>query len=143
MLMVGLPFHQQEQCQCGACAAAARNDRVGSVSRNLQSTWHGQPPLGHVALSPEALAVLTLNIQMRHVIGHNLGVADAAVAEHAADDRPGETVPLVGSDILEFAEIGQMVVNGIDAWLANGSPPPVENSTTNRSWRGLQGSLLP
>ncbi|MEY9104693.1 hypothetical protein ABH994_005605 [Bradyrhizobium yuanmingense] len=81
-------------------------------------------------LSPAALAVLTLNIEKRHVIGHNLGVADAAFAEHAADARLGETVPLVSDEILQFAEIGQMVVNGLDAWLANGSPPPVENSTT-------------
>lgn len=84
----------------------------------------------YAVLSPAALAVLTLNIQKRHVIGHNLGVADAAFAEHAADSRLGETVPLVGDEILQFAEIGQMVVNGLDAWLANGSPPPVENSTT-------------
>jgi hypothetical protein len=39
-------------------------------------------------------------------------------------------VPLVGDDILQFAEIGQMVINGLDAWLANGAPPPVENATT-------------
>jgi hypothetical protein len=84
----------------------------------------------YAALPPEALAVLTLNIQKRHVIGHNLGVADAAFAEHAADARLGETVPLVGDDILQFAEIGQMVVNGIDAWLANGSPPPIKDATT-------------
>lgn len=84
----------------------------------------------YATLPPEALAVLTLNIQKRHVIGHNLGVADAAFAEHAADARLGETVPLVGDDILQFAEIGQMVVNAIDAWLANGSPPPIENSMT-------------
>jgi hypothetical protein len=82
-------------------------------------------------LSPAALAVLTLNIQKRHVIGHNLGVADAAFAEHAADARLGETVPLVGDDILQFAEIGQMVVSAIDAWLANGTPPvAAENVST-------------
>jgi hypothetical protein len=39
------------------------------------------------SLSAEALAVLTLNIQKRHVIGHNLGIADATFAEHAADAR--------------------------------------------------------
>jgi hypothetical protein len=74
-------------------------------------------------LTSEAFAVLTLNIQKRHVIGHNLGIADASFAEHAAEARLGETVPLVGDDILQFAEIGQMVVNGIDGWLANGAPP--------------------
>ena len=57
------------------------------------------------------------------LIGHNLGIADAAFAEHAADARLGETVPVVGEDILQFADICQMVVDHIDAWLANGVPP--------------------
>jgi hypothetical protein len=77
-------------------------------------------------LAPETLAMLATNIQKRHVIGHNLGIADAAFAEHAADARLGETVPLVGEDILQFAQISQMVVNAVDAWLANGRAPPTE-----------------
>lgn len=76
-------------------------------------------------LTPDALAVLTLNIQKRHVIGHNLGVADAMFAEHAGEARLGETVPLVGDDILQFAGICQLVVDGLDAWLAGGEAPPV------------------
>ena len=77
------------------------------------------------SLTPDALAVLTLNIQKRHVIGHNLGVADAMFAEHAGEARLGETVPLVGDDILQFAGICQLVVDGLDAWLAGGEAPPV------------------
>jgi hypothetical protein len=76
------------------------------------------------SLSSDALAVLTLNIQKRHVIGHNLGVADAGFAEHAGEARLGETVPLVGDDILQFAGICQSVVDSIDAWLAGGVAPP-------------------
>jgi hypothetical protein len=78
-------------------------------------------------LTSDALAVLTLNIQKRHVIGHNLGVADAGFAEHSGEARLGETVPLVGDDILQFAGIGQLVVDGIDAWLAGGVAPPTAN----------------
>jgi hypothetical protein len=68
--------------------------------------------------------VLTLNIQKRHVIGHNLGVTDAAFAQRASAARLGETVPLVGSDILQFVQIGQMVIDHIDSWLANGHKSP-------------------
>ena len=105
-------------------------EEVKPVGNAFQNIERGQKrfaefnfdPFGR--LSPDALAVLMLNIQKRHVIGHNLGVADAAFAERAADARLGETVPLVGSDILQFAEIGQMVANHIDGWLANGALPP-------------------
>ncbi|UPJ57014.1 hypothetical protein [Bradyrhizobium sp. 192] len=84
------------------------------------------------ALSADALAVLTLNIQKRHVIGHNLGVADAAFAEHATDARLGETVPLVGEDILQFADICKTMIDHIDAWLANGVSPPGHGSLPAR-----------
>lgn len=114
-------------------AGAPEIKAVGNSFQNIERGRKRFAEFGFdpcAALLPEALAVLTLNIQKRHVIGHNLGVADAAFAEHAVDARIGETVPLVGDDILQFAEISQMVINGIDAWLANGAPPPVENSTT-------------
>jgi hypothetical protein len=106
---------------------AAEVKPVGNAFQNIE---RGQKRFGEFnfdpfgSLSPDALAVLMLNIQKRHVIGHNLGVADAAFAERAADARLGETVPLVGGDILQFAEIGQMVVNHIDGWLADGAGPP-------------------
>jgi hypothetical protein len=51
-------------------------------------------------------------------------VADAKFAEHAGEARLGETVPLVGDDILQFAAIGQLVIDNIDAWLAGGEAPP-------------------
>lgn len=64
---------------------------------------------------------LRLNIQKRHLIGHNLGVVDARFMEHAADARLGETVGLVGSDIKEFAALCERVVRGFDDWLVDGA----------------------
>ncbi len=100
---------------------------VGNAFQNIERgrkrfAEFGFDPFG--SLSVDALAVLTLNIQKRHVIGHNLGIADAMFTEHAADARLGETVPLVGEDILQFADICKMTVDHIDAWLASGALPP-------------------
>lgn len=75
------------------------------------------------------LDVLKLNIQKRHVIGHNLGVVDAKFAEHASDARVGETVAIVGADIREFATVAQKVVNQLDAWLA-GEPCATKSPET-------------
>jgi hypothetical protein len=71
------------------------------------------------------LSILRLNIQKRHIIGHNLGVVDAKFAEHAQDARVGETVHLVGEDIRIFAALSQVVVDRLDTWLAGGLPAPV------------------
>lgn len=74
-------------------------------------------------LSSAELAALKLNIEKRHIIGHNLSVVDDKFAAQASDAKVGETVHLVGEDIRQFAALGQKVVDKLDAWLG-GSPSP-------------------
>jgi hypothetical protein len=69
------------------------------------------------------MSVLRLNIQKRHVIGHNLGVVDDKFAQQASDAKVGETVHLVGEEIRVFAAICQKVIDKLDGWLC-GSPSP-------------------
>lgn len=71
---------------------------------------------------------LRLNIQKRHVIGHNLGVVDEKFATHATDAKVGETVKLVGNDIRLFASISQKVIDSLDTWLC-GTPSPSMNQS--------------
>lgn len=80
-------------------------------------------------LDGEHLAILNLNIQKRHIIGHNLGVVDAKFAQHAQDAKVGETVRLVGEDIRVFAALGHVVVDRLDTWLAGGKPAPATLAT--------------
>ncbi len=70
------------------------------------------------ALGDHELETLRLNIQKRHVIGHNLGVVDAKFATHAQSAEIGHTVHLVGADIREFAAICQKVIDRLDNWLS-------------------------
>src|SRR5690606_20102462 len=74
-------------------------------------------------LDETELETLRLNIQKRHIIGHNLGVVDEKFAAHANDARIGETVHLMGEDIRVFADLCQRVVDRLDAWLG-GAPAP-------------------
>jgi hypothetical protein len=69
------------------------------------------------------MAALRLNIEKRHIIGHNLSVVDDKFAAHASDAKVGETVHLLGEDIRQFAALGQKVIDKLDAWLG-GSPSP-------------------
>lgn len=71
------------------------------------------------------LATLGLNIQKRHLIGHNLGVMDERFADFDEDARIGETVHLVADDIRAFAAIGQRVIDRLDAWLGGGASPTI------------------
>ncbi|WP_141322212.1 hypothetical protein [Sinorhizobium fredii] len=74
-------------------------------------------------LSADELAVLRLNIQKRHIIGHNLGVVDAKFAKQATDAKIGETVHLIGQDIIQFASIGQKVIDRLDEWIGGTTSP--------------------
>jgi hypothetical protein len=74
-------------------------------------------------LIEEEMDALRLNIQKRHVIGHNLGIADEKFATYGNDAKVGETINLVGEDINQFAAISQKVIDNLDTWLG-GSPSP-------------------
>jgi hypothetical protein len=68
-------------------------------------------------LDSERLALLEINIQIRHIIGHNLGVMDEQFATKANEARLGETIQLVGEDILAFSVICRCVVGRLDRWV--------------------------
>ena len=70
-----------------------------------------------VDLTKNELDTLKLNIQKRHIIGHNLGVVDEKFAEHANEARTGETVRLLSDDVKLFTSLAQKVVDNLDKWV--------------------------
>lgn len=79
----------------------------------------------YAGLDDDALNALGLNIQIRHIIGHNLGIADERFQEHDADAEVGHTVALVGDEIRIFAGICQTVIDALDTWLGGGIAAPL------------------
>ncbi len=65
-------------------------------------------------LREEDLAFLELNIEKRHVVGHNLSVANEIYAEATQDEQPGRTVQLLAEEILAFAAICGQVIQHLD-----------------------------
>jgi hypothetical protein len=119
--------------------AAAPDTATPSAGNDFQNIERGQRRFAefgidpYATLDPSELATLKLNIQKRHIIGHNLGIIDAKFAEHSASAKVGQTVRLVGSDIRVFGELAQKVVNVLDDWLAGtGAPIAVEGPVEHR-----------
>lgn len=99
---------------------------VGNAFQNIEKGRERFKQLDfdpYSALAAADLKVLELNIQKRHVIGHNLGVIDEKFAELADNSKIGETIALVGDDIRAFASIAQQVIVIIDEWLISLTPP--------------------
>lgn len=104
-------------------AKPPRNDFQNIEKAKKRFAELGIDPFQH--LTSVELSKLELNIQKRHVIGHNLGVIDPKFADHAQEAKVGETVHLVASDIREFARLCQNVVDDLDAWLVGATSPTV------------------
>lgn len=107
---------------------AGTNSRT-KIGNDFQNVEKGLRRFAELDLNPfdeltsTEVAALKLNIEKRHIIGHNLSVMDDKFAAHANDAKVGETVPLLGEDIRQFAAICQKVIDKLDAWLV-GSPSP-------------------
>jgi hypothetical protein len=112
--------------------AANPGDPPAKVGNEFQNVDRGQKRFAELGYDPyalleeSALVILKLNIQKRHVIGHNLGVVDAKFAEHSGEASLGQTVHLVAEDIRAFARLAQKVVDGLDTWLAATPVPPID-----------------
>lgn len=93
---------------------------IGNDFQNVERGQRRYADLGfdpYAVLDGKALASLKLNIQKRHIIGHNLGVMDAKFVAHDDKAKVGETVRLVADDVIAFADSCQRVVEALDEWL--------------------------
>lgn len=76
-------------------------------------------------LAEEDVAFLKLNIEKRHVVGHNLSVADETYAEATRQgEQPGRTVQLLREEILRVAAICGQVIEQLDKRL---TPSPASS----------------
>jgi hypothetical protein len=53
---------------------------------------------------------MNLNIEKRHVIGHNLSMADEAYSETEEREKPGTSVSILADEISEFAKTAKKVI---------------------------------
>lgn len=66
------------------------------------------------ALTPDELELMRINIERRHIIGHNLSIADEAYSDAEQREKPGTTVRILADEISQFAEIAKKVVSELE-----------------------------
>jgi hypothetical protein len=116
------PGRYDELCSAKAIGNAFQNiDR----SRKLFTCLTVDPYAG---LSDKEIAALRLNIEKRHVVGHNLGIADEKYQRTAGNVQEGETVKILADDISRFADISAKVVAVIEG-LPDFLPPSASTSS--------------
>ncbi len=93
---------------------------IGNAFQNIDRAREKFGKLGiepFSVLTEHDLDLLRVNIQKRHVIGHNLGVADEHYAELTQSEQPGETVTLIGEETRRFAQLCLQVVTRLESEL--------------------------
>lgn len=94
-----------------------------AIGNRFQNIQRGQRLWSNFSLDPfnglseDQVATLRINIEKRHVIGHNLSVVDEAYATAAESEEPGKTIRLLGDEIQRFATICKAVVDKLDEYL--------------------------
>ena len=78
-------------------------DRAKQLYRNLN-----MGPF--TILSPEELELLRSNIEKRHIIGHNLSMADETYSDTGKSEQPGTTVEILAEEINQFALTAKIVI---------------------------------
>ena len=103
-----LPAQFEELCSKRAIGNRFQNIQRG---RELYVKFAFDP---YSVVSADDLDFLRLNIEKRHVLGHNLGMIDESFVELAQAGRPGETVPLMADEVTRFAAVCQSVLIGLE-----------------------------
>lgn len=78
-------------------------ERASDLYKNLSIN-----PFG--ILSELDLKFLKENIEKRHIIGHNLSMADETYSDSESREKPGTTVEILAEEITEFAQISKKIV---------------------------------
>ena len=91
---------------------------ASTVKNKFQNIDRARELLAPLGLDPfktlgdDDLKFLARNIEKRHVIGHNLGMADEMYAED--EDEVGETVPLLADEVERFAALCRRVIEDLE-----------------------------
>ena len=88
----------------------------GAIGNRFQNLDKAKDLYKKLSLDPfsvltlEELDLMKLNIEKRHVIGHNLSLADEAYADTMSREKPGTTVEILAEEISEFAETVKKII---------------------------------
>lgn len=109
--------HLIRQRLSGEAKELCGKQSIGNAFQNIERAQNLFSRLGvdpFDQLNPDDLEFLRINIQKRHVIGHNLGVADEHYGELTQSEQPGETVTIIGDEIGRFSQVCSSVIDYLE-----------------------------
>lgn len=99
-------------------------NKVGNAFQNLDKAKQKFEEINISILDEfdeNEIETLTKAIQKRHVIGHNLGLADEKYTRVASDAEVGKNVPVLAEEIETFTKLCAKLIHSIEKELGYGS----------------------
>lgn len=98
-------------------------EKLLSVGNDFQKSWKSIERFKNLGIAPyqslTEVEIERLNVlaKKRHVIGHNLGVADSMYIEYDQAAKDGQTLHLKATEVEEFAVLCQTIVTELEKHL--------------------------
>ena len=95
---------------------AEKMTNKGAIGNRFQNIDRAKDLYNNLSFDPfnvlaaDEMELMKVNIEKRHVIGHNLSMADEAYSETEEREKPGTTVEILADEISEFAKTAKKVV---------------------------------
>lgn len=106
-----------------------------AIGNRFQNIERARELFGKIAIDPFAgltedqLQCLHLNIEKRHVLGHNLSLADESFSQKIGAET-GQTIALVADDVQKFSQIASAIIRRLEEGCPEFQPPrtrPMDN----------------
>lgn len=106
-----------KQCQVEEASKLRSAKAIGNAFQNIDRARDKLSKTGvdpFTCLSDDDRDYLRINIEKRHVLGHNLGLADEKYAEVVQAAQPGRTVVLLADEVVRFVDIASRLVHHLE-----------------------------
>lgn len=107
-----------KQCEIEEATKLRSSRAIGNAFQNIDRAREKLARVGidpFARLSEDDRDYLQINIEKRHVLGHNLGLADERYAELVQAAQPGRTIVLLADEVVRFVEIARRLVQHLEA----------------------------
>ena len=104
----------------GGATEQTRKKKIGNSFQNIEKAkklFKSISMAPYETFTESELRSLVLNLEKRHIIGHNLSMIDEAYSDGQEVNKSGTTIEILAGEITEFADVCQKLIIEFEKYL--------------------------